>query len=80
MTAGVEGVSEMIDSFGYAVMSLDEVIQALQEIKMTFPHMAQSPVWLANCPPMVWPVKNVTVEGRNGRKPEILLYVERGPN
>ena len=79
MTAGVEGVSEMIDSFGYSVLSLDDVIRALTDIKQQFPALSQSPVWVANCPPLYWPVQNVTVETING-KPEIKLFVERGGN
>lgn len=79
MTAGVERVSEMIDSFGYDVMSLDDVIRGLTEIKQQFPTLSLSPVWVANCPPLYWPVQNIVVEVVNG-KPEIKLFVERGGN
>ena len=68
-----------IDSFGYQVMSLNEMIEALNDVKQRFPALANKPVWVANCPPLYFPVKNITVEGINGI-PETKIYVERGGN
>jgi hypothetical protein len=69
----------MIDSFGFEVMSLDNLIEALNDIKVRFPQLSNSPVWLANCPPLFFPVKNVTVEIQGG-SPGTMIYVERGGN
>lgn len=68
-----------IDSFGFQVMSLDEIIEALTDIRSRYPQMAQQSVWIENCPPLRWPVKNVTLEMDRG-VPRTRLYVERGGN
>lgn len=73
-----------INSFGYEVMSLDEIISALTQIKAAYPGLANKPVWITNCPPLYWPIKNIQV-----RKPDIIeaeddlrteILVERGGN
>lgn len=47
-----------IESYGYQVLSLDEVIEALTDIRARWPHMATKPVW-TDTPGVFMPVKNV---------------------
>lgn len=65
----------MIDSYGYQVMSLDEVIEALTDIRTRFPFMAQQPCWVAG-PPLHKPVKNVLLT--NSAPPRLMIEVEHG--
>jgi hypothetical protein len=66
------------NAFGYQVLSLNELIEALTDIRDRWPQMAEEPVWVDNCPPLKWPVLNVTLEMSGG--PRTKLYVERGGN
>lgn len=64
-----------IDSFGYQVMSLDEVIEALTDIRTRFPFMAQQPCWV-DCRDLFKPVKNVLLT--NHTPPRLIVEVEHG--
>lgn len=64
-----------IDSFGYEVMSLREVIETLQRIAEDDPILLDKAVWVKNCPPLWFPVKSIG-HGTDGTA----LFVERGGN
>lgn len=66
------------NAFGFSVLSLNEMIEALTDVRDRFPALAGEPVWVDNCPPLKWPVLNVTVEVDG--VPRTKLYVERGGN
>lgn len=68
---------QMVESFGYSVLSLDGLILRLSQIKASHPELVDKPVWIGNLPPMYWPVKQVNV-ARTTRGPEIMVYVEKG--
>lgn len=65
----------MIDSYGYQVMSLDEVIEALTDIKARYPFMGQQPCWVAGRD-LHRPVKNVLL--LPGAPPRLMVEVEHG--
>lgn len=68
-----------IDSHGYQVMSLRELIAELQRRADDQPASLDKPVWVANCPPLYWPVKAIAGDASpNGAG--VRLYVERGGN
>lgn len=77
MTAGVGDLVMAIDSFGYEVMSLDELVNELQRVQAKHPDLRNKPVWVANCPPLHWPVKLVVPERPDGSY-GVSLIVERG--
>lgn len=72
----IEMIETECDSFGYRVLTLDGLILNLQMLRSASPELGSKPVWLANCPPLLWPVKQVTM-GRDGTAQ---LMVERGGN
>lgn len=67
-----------IDSFGYQVMSLRELITELQAAADAEPAMLDRPVWVDNCPPLYWPVASVRMP--NDKTRGLGLLVERGGN
>ncbi len=70
-----------VDSFGYQVMTLDELIDKLQQTRAIYPRLATRPVWISNCPPLLWPVKHVSVRGDDeGEQMATHIQVERGGN
>lgn len=64
-----------IDSFGYQVMSLRELIVELQGLASVHPELLEQPVWTANMHPLHFPVRHAE-RGRNG----VQLVFERGGN
>lgn len=68
-----------VDSFGYQVMSLDELITELQAVRDRHPGLADNPVWVDNCPPLKWPVLKVGSTHDAGRQ-YATITVERGGN
>lgn len=66
-----------IDSFGYEVLSLDELVECLQYVQAAHPDLRGKPVWIGNCPPMYWPVKAVIPEKPDGSH-GVTIMVERG--
>lgn len=69
-----------INSYGYEVMSLDEIIDALQQLRAQDPARGGRPIWVANCPPLFWPVKNIEMTTDNDGRPMLMVKVERGGN
>lgn len=73
-----------VNSFGYEVMTLDEIIDKLQRLREAFPLQGGEPVWIDNCPPLKWPILNIGVEDDTGilkRTPHrVKVFVERGGN
>jgi hypothetical protein len=69
-----------VESFGYQVLSLDELIADLQAIKRKQPHLGKLPVWVANCPPMIWPILVASEDGHDGEGSlkGVHIYVEKG--
>lgn len=59
----------MIDSFGYQVLSLDEIVDQLIAYRQANPHIGGKPVWVDRIT-LIHPVKGAKV-GRNGL--ELLL-------
>lgn len=47
----------MIDSYGYQVLSLRDLIEALEDLAVKHPELAEKPVWVGNVPPTFMPVK-----------------------
>jgi hypothetical protein len=72
----VEPIELECDSFGFRVLTLDGLIQNLTAYREACPDLGSKPVWVANCPPLLWPVKKATL-GRDGT---VQLLVERGGN
>ena len=64
-----------VESFGYEVMSLREVIEKLQSMAADDPALLDKPVWVKNCPPLFFPIKSVS-HGTDGTS----VFVERGGN
>lgn len=64
-----------IDSFGYQVMSLDEVIEGLQKLRRDHPATGGQPVWIGNSGPVRCPIKCVELL-RDGRG--VQMFMERG--
>lgn len=67
-----------IDSFGYAVMSLRELHAELGRQIEEHPDLLDRPVWIDNCPPLLWPVVSVKLPKDKTRG--LALLVERGGN
>ena len=65
----------MINSYGYQVMSLDEVIEALTDIRTRYPFMTQQPCWVAGRD-LHKPIKNVLL--LQGSPPRLMVEVEHG--
>jgi len=77
----VEAAAVSVESCGYQVMSLDELIEKLQQTRAIYPRLATRPVWISNCPPLLWPVKHVSVRGDDeGEQMATHIQVERGGN
>ena len=66
-----------IDSFGYQVMSLDELIAALQAKREENPGLGNRPVWIMNGVPLYYPVKAVD-SGMVHQRYGTGLFVETG--
>lgn len=62
------------DAFGTACLSLDELIEALTDIRDRFPDMREQPCWIAH-PPLLRPVTNVRVDGY--WPPRVIVEVAR---
>lgn len=69
-----------INSYGYEVMSLSEIRDALTTVIEQNPARANDPLWVGNCPPLYWPVKAIEVGSDNDGRPMTMIMVERGGN
>lgn len=69
-----------INSFGYEVMSLAEIRDALNTIIEQDPAKADKPLWIGNCPPLYWPVKSMEISSDFDGMPMVKAMVERGGN
>lgn len=69
-----------VNSFGFEVMSLAEIRDALTTIIEQNPEKADKPLWVGNCPPLFWPIKNIELSRDNDGMPMTMAMVERGGN
>jgi len=67
-----------VNAFGYEVLTLDEVISQLTNLREESPELGTSPVWVMNCPPLYWPVKEVRAKRKSSGGSMVELHVERG--
>ena len=66
------------NAFGYPCLTLDELIEALLEVRAGFPPLGAEPVWIGNIPPLMMPINNVQVVKPPIGLPRLLISVEKG--
>jgi hypothetical protein len=64
-----------MNSFGFVVLTLRDVIEKLQSAAADDPVLLDKAVWVKNCPPLYFPILRVE-HGTDG----VAIFVERGGN